>query len=190
MTVTIGLLGIAAFCAIQAMRAVRLLNAALWLVGVSLASAALLYQFNATLLAVIELSLSVGLVTILLVFAISMVGADSPDRPQSRFLYWPLVVVMLLLVIGLTVPLLAVQPKEGEISFQIVFWELRQGDVLAQVALIFTGALGVLGLLSESAGEKSGSPTAASQPHAAAETTIEAPPHSPQTETEPELERV
>jgi hypothetical protein len=59
---------------------------------------------------------------------------------------------MLLLVIGLTLPLLSLQTGAPESSFSTIFWQLRQQDVLAQIALIFTGVLGVLGLLAESKG--------------------------------------
>ncbi len=136
-------------CAIRAVRAPRLFSAALWLAGVSALNAILLYLIGAKMLAVIELSLSVGLITILLVFAISMVGADSPDQLAARRFNVPLVSALLLLVIGLTIPLLAPQTSARESSFSTLFWSLRPADVLAQIALIFAGVLGVLGLLAE-----------------------------------------
>jgi len=143
------LMAVAAICGIQAVRAVRLLHSALWLAGVSIAVTLVLYSLGATTIAVIELSLSVGLITILLVFAISMVGADSPDQPVSRPLNIPFVAAMLLLVIGLTVPLLVPQGEAAEDNFAVTFWQQREADVLAQIALIFAGVLGVLGLLTE-----------------------------------------
>ncbi len=136
-------------CAIYAVRAKRLLSSALWLAGVSISTAILLYLIGAVWIAVIELSLSVGLITILLVFAISMAGADSPNQPVSRLLNVPLVLLMLALVIGLTMPILVTQTNIPESSFATIFWNVRQSDVLAQIALIFTGVLGVLGLLVE-----------------------------------------
>lgn len=141
---------LAAFCGLQAVRSVRLLHSALWLAGVSVAVALMLYLIGAYLMAVIELSLSVGLITILLVFAISMVGADSPDHPVARPLNVPFVAAMLLLVIGLTLPLLVPPRDTGpEASFSMTFWQQREADVLAQIALIFSGVLGVLDLLTE-----------------------------------------
>ena len=139
----------AVFCAVMAVRAVRLLQSALWLAGVSVAVALVLYLLGAVVIAVIELSLSAGLITILLVFAISMVGADSPDQPVSRPVNMPLVASMLLLVIGLTVPELVPQETAAGDSFSLVFWQQREADVIAQIALIFAGVVGVLGLLSE-----------------------------------------
>jgi hypothetical protein len=119
----------------------------------------MLYLVGAAIMAVIELSLSVGLITILLVFAISMVGADSPDRRVSHPLNIFLVAAMLLLVIGLSVPLLAPQPIAAEASFSVTFWQQREADILAQIALIFAGALGVLALLTEQAAPKSSETT-------------------------------
>ncbi len=149
MIVFVVLVLLAAFCAVMTMRAVRLLQSALWLAGVSISVALILYIIGATMMAVIELSLSVGLITILLVFAISMVGADSPDQPQVRPLNIPLIAAALLLLIGLTIPMFAPQENAAEGAFSSVFWEQREADVLAQIAIIFAGVLGVLGLLTE-----------------------------------------
>ena len=149
MIVFFGLVFLAVCCAVMAVRAIRLLHAALWLAGVSVAVALMLYLVGAHMMAVIELSLSVGLITILLVFAISMVGADSPDRPASYPVNVPFVAAMLLLVVGLTVPMLAPQGGTAEASFSTIFWQQRQADVLAQITLIFAGVLGLLGLLAE-----------------------------------------
>lgn len=140
---------VAGICAIKAVRAVHLLHAALWLAGVSVAVTVMLYLVGAYPLAVIELSLSVGLITILLVFAISMVGADSPDMPVARWFNRPLLLATLLLVIGLTIPLLSASTTSGETSFSTAFWQQREADIVAQIALIVAGVLGVLGLLTE-----------------------------------------
>lgn len=136
-------------CAVLAIRATRLLSASLWLAGVSVFTAIILYCIGARTMAVIELSLSVGLITILLVFAISMVGANSPDQLVPRRFNWLLIAAAVLLIVGLTLPFLQ-QPSSGtEFSFAHIFWQLRQADVLAQIAMIFAGVLGVLGLLAE-----------------------------------------
>ncbi len=140
-------------CAVLAIRATRLLIASLWLAGVSVFTSIILYLIGAHMMAVIELSLSVGLITILLVFAIAMVGADSPDHLTSQLLNWPLIMAMLLLIIGLTLLVLSPQSNTqstSEASFSTIFWQQRQGDVAAQIAMIFTGVMGLLGLLAES----------------------------------------
>jgi NADH:ubiquinone oxidoreductase subunit 6 (subunit J) len=176
-------------CAVFAVRATRLFSAALWLAGVSVLTAILLYLIGAFMMAVIELSLSVGLITILLVFAISMVGADSPDQPVSRPLNIPLVIAMLLLVIGLTLPVLAPHIMPSESSFTTTFWNLRQADVIAQIGLIFAGVLGVLGLLAErrtrsKAGEQAETRTATDEGE------VLTPMDFPEDQPESELEKV
>ena len=60
--------------AIQAIRAPRLLNSALWLAGVSAMVSLIFYLMSAHQVAVVELSVGAGLVTILFVFAISVAG--------------------------------------------------------------------------------------------------------------------
>lgn len=175
---------VAGICAIQAVRAAHLLHAALWLAGVSVAVTVTLYLVGAYPLAVIELSLSVGLITILLVFAISMVGADSPDVPVVRWFNRPLLLAMLFLVIGLTIPLLAYPSTSSETSFSTAFWQQREADIVAQIALIFAGVLGVLGLLTEA--EKGR--TARGQK--AQQQTLEAAQRGVVSEDAPELEQV
>lgn len=138
-------------CGVFAVRATHLLTSALWLAGTSVVTALILYLIGAYTIAVLELSLSVGLITILLVFAISMVGANSPDQPLSRWTDVLLVTAMLLLIVGSTVPALVhYTTTTAEASFAVTLWHERQVDVLTQIALIFSGVLGVLGLLSES----------------------------------------
>lgn len=175
---------VASICAIKAVGAAHLLHAALWLAGVSVAVTVMLYLVGAYPLAVIELSLSVGLITILLVFAISMVGADSPDIPVVRWFNRPLLLALLLLVIGLTIPLLAYPSTPGETSFSTAFWQQREADIVAQTALIFAGVLGVLGLLTEAGKSRTTQKQNAQQP------TLEAAPPSVIPEDEPELEQV
>jgi NADH:ubiquinone oxidoreductase subunit 6 (subunit J) len=179
MVLVVGMLG----CAVFAVRANRLLSAALWLAGVSVLTAIILYLIGAFMMAVIELSLSVGLITILLVFAISMAGADSPDQPVPRLLNAPVVVVTLLLIVGLTLPFVTSQTSTPESNFSMTFWNLRQTDVFAQIALIFAGVLGVLGLLVDRS--KGGRQT---ETQTAAEEEIATP--AALTEPEPELEQV
>ncbi|MEZ4666368.1 MAG: hypothetical protein R3E39_00375 [Anaerolineae bacterium] len=136
-------------CALLAVRSVRLLSATLWLAGVSVFTAIVLYQLGAHVIAVIELSLSVGLITILLVVAISMVGEESSDQPVSNRLGWLLALVAIFIILGLTVPLLQSSPVIPEASVATIFWQQRQADVVAQIAIIFVGVLGLLGLLVE-----------------------------------------
>lgn len=143
----------AAICALMAVRAQKLLSSALWLAGVSALVAIILYQLGAHQVAVIELSVGAGLVTVLFVFAISIAGDDAmqaaPRIPVR------LAVGMLLIFAALLgwmiLPLDGIDSASSEKSFAAVLWDDRALDVLVQIVLIFTGVLGVLGLLSETA---------------------------------------
>lgn len=145
------LLVIAVVCAIQAIRASRLLAAALWLAGVSVFIAIVFYTIGAREVAVIELSVGAGLVTVLLAFAIAISGEDAMKASTvvPRLLALGLVVLSILLLGWLTLPTTDVHPASSEAPFSIVFWQHRGLDALLQIGLIFAGVLGVLGLLSE-----------------------------------------
>jgi len=139
-------------CAIQAIRARRLLVSAMWLAGASAATALLMYVLGAAEVAVIELSVGAGLVTVLFVFAINIAG-DEPIATRSRvprLLAWLVTFGSLALLGWLTLPSLGVVlPVPGAERFPVALWEHRSVDVLLQVALIFAGVLGVVGLLAE-----------------------------------------
>src|SRR3972149_372258 len=63
--------------AIQAIRAQRLIVSALWLAATSAVLSVVLYSMSAYRVAVIELSVGAGLVTVLFVFAINISGEES-----------------------------------------------------------------------------------------------------------------
>lgn len=141
----------AVLAAVQAIRTKSLIRSALYLAGVSASLAILFYLLGASQVAVIELSVGAGLVTVLFVFAISIAGAEIPsERPiLPKPLAWGLVLLPILLLSAFALPVVeAVQPSaESEIT--TVFWQQRGLDVVAQVVLIFSGVLGLLGVLAE-----------------------------------------
>ena len=139
--------------AAQALRARRLLYSALWLAGSSAVLATALYQLGAPMVAVIELSVGAGLVTVLFVFAINVAGEEGTIGP-------PVVPVWA----GGTAVLVAAGPDRGtgpadarcrgEPAWRRApspkrLWQARGLDVLVQIVLIFAGVLGLLGLLAE-----------------------------------------
>ena len=144
-------------CAIEAIRSPRLLVSALWLAGTSALVALMIYILGAPEIAVVELSVGAGLVTVLFVFAISIAGEEDLDTRTifPRPMAWGLVGISLLLLGWLSLPRLGIQlPLAGLENFSTMLWEKRGLDVLIQVVLIFTGVLGVLGLLADRKGEK------------------------------------
>jgi uncharacterized MnhB-related membrane protein len=144
------LIALALLCAIQAVRAGRLMTSALWLAGVSALLSVVFYLMGAHTVAVIELSVGAGLVTVLFVFAINIAGEEKILLPPlvPRPVALGLVIVSVALVGWLILPQSAAPPA-AESSLSVVLWEQRSLDVLVQIVLIFAGVLGLLGLLAE-----------------------------------------
>jgi uncharacterized MnhB-related membrane protein len=141
----------AIICAFQAIRVTRLLASALWLAGLSALVSIIFYVMGAQQVAVIELSVGAGLVTVLFVFAIGIAGEDALDARSllPKPLALGLVVLTALLLGWMTLPVTGVGSPVSEPPFAAVLWQQRGLDVLVQVVLIFAGTLGVLGLLAE-----------------------------------------
>ena len=137
--------------ALQAIRAPRLITAALWLAAVSMQLAVMLFLLGAPDVAVIELSVGAGLVTVLFVFAISVAGELTEDLPTivPRPLAASLILFVIILLTYFILPAPTPTPAAAEADFATVMWEQRAVDVWLQVALIFAGVLGLLGLLTE-----------------------------------------
>jgi len=140
------------FCAAMAVKAQKLLVSALWLAGASALTALWMYILGAPEIAVIELSVGAGLVTVLFVFAINIAGEGgvSPRALISRPVSWVLVIASIGLLAWLNLSVNLPQPMPVvNVPFRTEFWENRSADVLLQIVLIFSGALGILGLLAE-----------------------------------------
>jgi uncharacterized MnhB-related membrane protein len=144
----------AVVCAIQALHSPRLISSALWLAATSAVLAIVLYGYGATQVAVIELSVGAGLVTVLFVFAINVAGEETVALSAlvPRPLAWGLALAAMILLgwralaaITPAAPAAGAQPTLADMLAQE-----RGLDMLVQVALIFAGVLGLLGLLAES----------------------------------------
>jgi uncharacterized MnhB-related membrane protein len=138
-------------CAILALTANRLLASAIWLALVSALSAILFYMMGAREVAVIELSIGVGLVTVLFVFAISIAGEDAMTAKPlvPRILGILLVLCMVGLLGWMAAPSFLTASAKTELSSTDILWQVRGLDLIVQVSLIFAGVLSVLGLLSD-----------------------------------------
>lgn len=142
-------IGVAAF---QAIRSQTLLTAAVWLAGTSGLLSIVLYQLGAREVAVIELSVGAGLVTILFVFAISIAGDEAMQaKPMvPRLLGLALVLVVVGLLGWFSTAPEATATAVATTSFTQVLWEERGLDVLVQLVLIFAAVLNVVHLLDSS----------------------------------------
>jgi NADH:ubiquinone oxidoreductase subunit 6 (subunit J) len=145
------LLFAAIVCAYRAVTAPRILTSTIYLASVSAMAAVVLYLAGAQQLAVIELSVGAGLVTVLLVYAISVVGDEALDL--DSVIPKPIAVGLAGLVVILVGWMgLAIAGKAAGGAFQplaATLWGQRVLDVWIQMVLIFAGVLGILGLLAE-----------------------------------------
>ena len=133
-------------CAFMAFRTPRLLISALWLAGCSAILSILLYLMGAYRVAVIELSVGAGLVTVLFVFAISIAG-DETIIPKSIAVVISLVSIILLGF--MTISSLVLLPATVEAPFSEVLWQQRGLDMVVQSGLMFAAIVGLMGLLAE-----------------------------------------
>jgi len=155
MTILNVILGLATLvCAVQAIRSGRLLISAIWLAGASALTALIMYLLGAYQVAVIELSVGAGLVTVLFVFAINISGEEvfKPARLVSK----PLAGAIALLAAGLLIWFTLQTPSATAgsgilLPFSTVLWETRGIDIVLQGILVFAGVLAVLGLMAEDA---------------------------------------
>jgi len=148
----------AVLCAIQVVRAHRLIVSVLWLAAVSVLASILLFAMDASLVAAIELSVGAGLVTVIFVFAIGLAGELTQDLPS--LIPRPLALGITVVAVGwlgwLVWPGAPVEPLGEPTTLQAVFWEVRALDVWVQVALIVAGVLGILNLVVDAPESKSG----------------------------------
>ena len=141
----------AVFCAYRSIVSKRILSATIYLACISALVSAVIYLLGAAQLAVMELSVGAGLVTVLLVYAVSVVGDDAMDPPSviPKPLAFGLVGVVACLLGGMVYPAIPAYFEVGSLNLAISLWQSRVLDVWIQIALIFSGVMGVLGLLSE-----------------------------------------
>jgi NADH:ubiquinone oxidoreductase subunit 6 (subunit J) len=130
---------------LEAVRAAHLLDAVLWLALVSALIATMFYSIGAWQIAAIELSVGTGLVTVLMVFAITMVGNERETITRQRLSL--LLVISVLLLTLLTVPFIPLAQVDAQEPLSDVLWQERGLDLILQVVLIFSGVLGVIDLL-------------------------------------------
>jgi uncharacterized MnhB-related membrane protein len=151
-------------CAIFAIRASRLVVSSLWLAALSALLAVVFYLLGAFRIAVIELSVGAGLVTVLLVFAVGVVGEETVPVKSlvPRVISWAAGLGVIFLLGWMVRPLVAAPAPASEPSLASLLWEQRSLDVLIQVVLIFCGVVGIMGLLTEAALERVATRKAAS----------------------------
>lgn len=134
-----------------AIRARQLISSAIFLAIVSALLSVAIYWLGAPIGAVIELSVGAGLVTVLFVYAVNISGESEEEGSAvvSRWLAAPVVILLAGLLAFYLLPVLAKAVPAVEADLSTMIWEQRALDIQVQIVLIFSGVLGLLGLLAE-----------------------------------------
>src|SRR5512144_2170600 len=125
----------AVFCAYRAIVAKRILSATIYLACISALVSAVIYLLGAVQVAVMELSVGAGLVTVLLVYALSVVGDDAMD-PASvilKPLAFGLVGLVAVILGAMAFPAIRTTAAVGEFELSKSLWESRVLDVWVQI---------------------------------------------------------
>jgi NADH-quinone oxidoreductase subunit J len=150
---------------------ILLVLAALWTVmtrsllraamGLALASAILtliMFNMDASLAAVFELSVCAGLIPVLFISVISLTqpltfkeALEHMRARLARFWVLPLIVIILgIILVLISVKFKAPLPAaQTQASARFVLWHLRQFDLLGQIIILFGGVFGVVVLFKE-----------------------------------------
>jgi hypothetical protein len=125
--------------------------AALWLAALSAILSIILYRLGAPEVAVIELSVGAGLITVLLAFAISLAEDEAMPAPLvPRPFAWLLVIAAVGALLWLLLPALPpVRQMAADAPFVTQLWQNRLLDLVLQIVAILAGVMGVLSLLGE-----------------------------------------
>lgn len=138
-------------CAVLALSSRRLLISAVWLALTSALVALLLYMLGGPHIAVIELSVGAGLVTVLFVFAINISGEEVMDAKSilPKPYAWGSIGIAAGLALFLILKTLGIVSFAGDLNHtSMINWDSRYLDIILQVVLIFAGVLGVIGILA------------------------------------------
>jgi NADH-quinone oxidoreductase subunit J len=142
-----------------------LLKAAIGLALTSVMLTFVMFQFDAPLAGVFELSVCAGLITVVFISAISLTkpeaatdeeGKDSQGR-LKRFAALPLIVLVLGVLLWAFVPSqYELPPRElaGNDDVRAVLWNTRRFDLLGQIVAVLAGVFGVVVLFKNRGKEK------------------------------------
>jgi NADH-quinone oxidoreductase subunit J len=136
-------------------------------VGLALASVlltVLMFQLQAPLAAVFELSVCAGLITVIFISTISLTRPQTQEdlkaMKKRRFKkYWALPVILAILSIDFVCylkPLMATLPAPEAPGTDVkqVLWNLRPVDILGQLIVLLAGVFGVVVFFKDKGPEK------------------------------------
>jgi uncharacterized MnhB-related membrane protein len=138
-------------CAVLAVNSRRLIISAIWLALTSALVSVLLYMLGAPHIAAIELSVGAGLVTVLFVFAINISGDEAINSRSilPKPYAWGSIGLAIGLALFLILKMLGIVGFPADVTLKSgIDWDARYLDILLQAVLIFSGVLGVIGILA------------------------------------------
>ena len=150
-----GLVGSALFCVLLN----DLLKASIAMAVLSAILAIIMFALNADLAAALELSVCAGLITVIVVSAISMTRMRTEEENKARakerrrrFAFLPVILIVALCAAlfifwpDLNSSILKTGPEaaDGIISGSETLWEKRLVDLLGQVVIVLAGVFGIL----------------------------------------------
>jgi NADH-quinone oxidoreductase subunit J len=132
---------------------VRLLRSVIALAVTSIILTIIMFRLNAPLAAVFELSVCAGLISVIFVTTISFTERVSAARflvrQKERWSkFWPLPLLLVLvgggLILFVKAPLIPQLAAGQTIDARNVIWNLRQIDLVGQIAIILIGIFGTV----------------------------------------------
>lgn len=138
----------------------RLIISAVMLAVVSAASGVLMYILGATWAAIFEISVCSGLVTVIIISAVSLSNSDKialepehQDTRRMKFLPYTLIIAGIALMLaaalsGFSLPDGAA--VQNGASFRQTLWESRQVDIWGQMIVLITGTAAIVVFFKES----------------------------------------
>ncbi len=136
----------------------RLLRSAVGLAITSAILSILIFRLSSPIAAVFELSVCAGLIFAIFIISITVTQRVSPEvfetRKKERMIkFWPLPIIVIIAAVVLTqinfqtTFNLPAQTTPNDVK--IILWNLRHLDLLGQIAILLTGAFGVVILFKE-----------------------------------------
>lgn len=153
-------LGLMLITGVLAVMLHSLTKSAIALAAASAALGIIMYELGSLWSALFEISVCSGLVTVILVSAISLSNADKKElekiyENKKRMAFLPAVliisgVVLVFAAVASVFTLPEIAPvAEAVDDFREILWNYRQADVWGQIIVVITGAIAVVVLFKE-----------------------------------------
>jgi len=158
MTINLILLVALLLGGIAAVMLPRILSAIIAFAVTSVVLTIVMFRLNAPLAAVFELSISAGLIPVIFVTTITLTrrltNAEFQQRTKihlGRFWFLPVLLAVLAFVLAkMTIPAdFNAVPPAPDTNPADLLWNVRRLDLIGQIVLLLTGALGVAALFKE-----------------------------------------